>query len=59
MSLHVEIIDTGNDAFLVDREGECALILRRLADHLESNLHVGGSLRDTNGNKVGRWWWSE
>jgi hypothetical protein len=56
-------IDTDNDAFTDPPEGrdrvELADILRRLADSIESTYDATGTVRDTNGNTVGRWHWAD
>lgn len=47
--------DTGNAAFGGDfREHEVATILRDIANRVESG-HTTGFIKDSNGNKVGKW----
>ena len=47
-------VDTGNAAFDPAPGDELARILRRVADELEDG-HTSGTVRDHNGNTVGRW----
>lgn len=53
-------LTTDNDAFAVSRGAELARILRRLAEVVEYGIgsDAGGTLRDFNGNTVGRWSYS-
>jgi hypothetical protein len=58
------VIETDSAAFDYDAAGEVARILRRLADGKLDELGPGrprktdsGSLRDSNGNRVGAWTW--
>ena len=48
-------IETGNDAFAVDLTGECARLLRGIADKIERGDASGlyQSVYDDNGNPVG------
>lgn len=51
-------IDTGNAAFDDDNGGagaEIARILRKLADRVESDGYMSGTVSDINGNRVGTW----
>lgn len=54
-------IETTGDAFDADGSGqdrdELARILRDVADRVE-DWQTDGSVRDVNGNTVGRWTWS-
>lgn len=52
--LNLEIDGFGNAAFAEDPKMEIARILREAAKKIEDD-HVGGNLKDINGNTVGRW----
>ena len=45
---------TENAAFACDMEGEAARILKLIASQIERGSH-GASIKDINGNTVGRW----
>lgn len=51
-------VDTTNAAFAEDPNGELARILRHVAERVEAGA-PSGVIRDTNGNRVGRWTVSE
>lgn len=46
--------ETSNAAFEEDKRGECARIIRAIADKLEAGEYTG-NVRDVNGNKIGTW----
>ncbi len=46
-------IKTDNDAFHVNRPGEVADILRRLAERLDAGVRLPENIRDVNGNHCG------
>ncbi len=51
-------VDTGSAAFADNLGAELGTMLRRLADEVDDghrNTYAGGPLRDSNGNKVGKW----
>jgi hypothetical protein len=53
-------IDTNNDAFQHAPWFEVARILDRLSAHLKHVIATGeGTLKDTNGNTVGKWRFNE
>jgi hypothetical protein len=54
-------IETGNEAFAEDPGAELARMLRVLAGRLAIGLHTSdkGTLRDSNGNRVGSWSYEE
>lgn len=47
-------IDLGNDAFVEDREGEIARIMRDIMHRMASGV-VQGVIFDSNGNNCGEW----
>lgn len=51
--------DDPADTFTTDTAEELARMLRGLADRLESWEGVDGTLRDANGNRCGRWFWTD
>jgi hypothetical protein len=54
----LEIV-TDNAAFDDDENGELARLLRYVATQLEAGLTEELNLRDTNGNSVGKSYWTE
>ena len=48
-------IETGSNSFSDDCNLELARILRELANRLEFDGDASRSIKDTNGNTVGRW----
>ncbi len=46
--------DTDNAAFAEDLPGECARILRQIAEHIAQGYR-DGKIYDVNGNRVGKW----
>lgn len=58
MKFQIEIT-TDNDAFVSDKIIEISRILRKVTDVLPTFHEDDLTLRDTNGNKVGRAWWTQ